>query len=96
MIKLSETEAFISEYVLTQKPVIITDMFKGQEIKDVKGKKDALERWSNINLKVQLEYMETYNAIHDEKVVNKNPKNFEVREMSYAEYDNYVEKNRDT
>jgi len=95
-IALAETKDFVAEYVAKQKPVIITDLFKNQEIEKIKSKQDALERWPDLKLKVQLEYMETYKAMHDDENIQKNPKNFEVSEMSYAEYDKYVENNRDT
>lgn len=95
-IALAQTKDFVSAYVEKQKPVIITDLFAGQEIKNIKTKQDALARWPDLKLKVQLEYMETYKALHDGKDVQESPKNFEVAEMSYTEYDDHVQKNRDT
>src|SRR5262249_6921547 len=47
---------FLAEYVYTREPVVITDLFEGQEISEIETVDDAVRVWGDVNLVVQVEY----------------------------------------
>jgi hypothetical protein len=47
---------FLAEYVYTREPVVITDLFEGQEISEVETVDDAVRVWGDVDLVVQEEY----------------------------------------
>jgi lysine-specific demethylase 8 len=49
-------EDFLRDYVYEREPVVITDLFAGQEISEITTVEDALRAWGDVNLVVQEEY----------------------------------------
>lgn len=47
---------FLAEYVYRREPVVITDLFEGQEISQITTVEDAVRVWGDVNLVVQEEY----------------------------------------
>jgi cupin-like protein len=49
-------EDFLRDYVYEREPVVITDLFAGQEVSEITTVEDALRAWGDVNLVVQEEY----------------------------------------
>ena len=47
---------FLAEYVYRREPVVITDLFEGQEVSEIKTVEDAVRAWGDVELVVQEEY----------------------------------------
>jgi Cupin-like domain len=47
---------FLAEYAYRREPVVITDLFEGQEISEITSVEDAVRAWGDVNLVVQEEY----------------------------------------
>jgi Cupin-like domain len=49
-------EEFLREYAFQREPVVLTNLFEGQEISRISTIEDAVEAWSDVKLMVQEEY----------------------------------------
>ena len=47
---------FLAEYAYRREPVVITDLFEGQEISEITTVEGAVRAWGDVNLLVQEEY----------------------------------------
>jgi Cupin-like domain len=54
--KMPSQEDFLREYSHRREPVVITDLFEGQEISRITTVEDAVGAWGDVNLVVQEEY----------------------------------------
>ena len=47
---------FLAEYVYAREPVVLTDLFEGEEVDQISTVEDAVRVWGDVNLVVQEEY----------------------------------------
>jgi Cupin-like domain len=77
---------FLAEYAYTREPVVITNLFEGQEISQITTVEDAVRAWGDVNLVVQEEYTSAEgNAAAPEPTV-----------MSLREYVEFSQSNPET
>lgn len=55
-IRMPDVETFITQYVFKRKPVVITDLFAGQAIREITCLEDAKAAFGNVALRVRAEY----------------------------------------
>jgi Cupin-like domain len=55
-IAMPSQEDFLAEYAFKREPVVITDLFEGQEIEGITTVEDAVQAWGEVKLLVQEEY----------------------------------------
>ena len=55
-IAMPDREAFFRDYVFTRQPVVITNLFDGQEISRIDTIEDAVGAWGSMKLHLQEEY----------------------------------------
>jgi hypothetical protein len=55
-IAMPDRGRFFTDYVFAKQPVVITDLFAGQELSTVSTIEDAREAWGDVKLQVQEEY----------------------------------------
>lgn len=55
-IRMPDNETFFRQYICTRTPVIITDLFAGQPIREIRTLSDAQRAFGGVKLKVQTEY----------------------------------------
>lgn len=55
-IAMPDREAFFKDYVFTRQPVVLTNLFEGQEIARIRTIDDAVEAWGSMKLHLQEEY----------------------------------------
>jgi cupin-like protein len=55
-ISMPGPEDFFRDYVFTRRPVVITDLFAGQEVDRVSTREEAVEAWGDVRISVQEEY----------------------------------------
>jgi hypothetical protein len=56
-IRMPDRHTFFSKYVATRQPVIITDLFEGQPIREIRTFEDAKRAFGNVQLRVRTEYV---------------------------------------
>ncbi|HSD24551.1 MAG TPA: cupin-like domain-containing protein [Solirubrobacterales bacterium] len=54
--KMPSREDFLRDFAYHREPVVITDLFAGQEVSEVKTVEDAVRVWGDVGLVVQEEY----------------------------------------
>jgi hypothetical protein len=54
--KMPSQEEFLREYSYRREPIVIADLFEGQEISRIKSVEDAVQAWGDVKLVVQEEY----------------------------------------
>ncbi len=59
-IKLSDEPHFYKKYICKVVPVVITDLYQGQAIRDIRCKQDVIHNWGDIAIPVQDEYVQAY------------------------------------
>ena len=55
-IAMPDRDRFFQDYVFERQPVVITNLFEGQEISTIRTVEDATEAWGSVKLHVQEEY----------------------------------------
>jgi len=55
-ISMPDDETFFREYVFKRKPVIITNLFDGEEIRQIRLLEDARKAFGSVKLRIQAEY----------------------------------------
>jgi hypothetical protein len=83
-IELPDRETFYRRYVHTRTPVVITDLFAGDPIRDVRTKADAVDAFGAATLTVRPEYTSAPADVSD------------VSDITFAEYWRYVASQPDT
>jgi hypothetical protein len=53
--EMPNQEEFLRDYAYAREPVVITDLFEGQEISRITTVEDAVSTWGDVNLVVQEE-----------------------------------------
>jgi hypothetical protein len=81
-----DPERFVRDYLLTRTPVIITDLFAGQPIDQIRTLEDASEAFGNVPLHVQTEYA----------VAASSPESVVETTISFDEYWAHVRANPNT
>lgn len=76
---------FFAEYVFKRRPVVITDLFEGQEISTITTLDDATRAWRDVKLHVQEEYTSAEGTTSSEPAV-----------MSLGEYVDFTRANPST
>lgn len=81
-------EVFLKEYVYKQKPVVITNLFEGQPIRDISTVEDAKAKLGDMKLQVSDEYVSAFlkriNEVSDDKASRHLPEEKEI--MTLREY----------
>jgi len=78
---MPDPQTFFRDYVCKRKPVIITNLFEGEEIRHIRTKQDARAQFDLVNLRVRPEYTS------DSEQGDAN-----VRPMTFGEYWDYIER----
>lgn len=90
-IEMPSAQAFYDEYMATLTPVVIKDLFKGEEIRNIKTREKAIEALCDMEIEVQDEYISRFaenvskSKSHSESEQNVKPT------MKLGEYFNYVD-----
>jgi hypothetical protein len=85
-ISLPDVETFFRDYVVKRKPVIVTDLFRGQPIRDITSFADARQAFGDVVLNLRTEYA---TAMSDPKA-NLSPT------MTFRQYWDFVATNPST
>ncbi|MEX0446272.1 cupin-like domain-containing protein [Xenorhabdus sp. SGI246] len=94
-ITLPTAEEFENSYMKTVTPVVITDLYSGEEIRDITSRDKVIEHWGNIRIPVQDEYLKAYEE-HTKKTGTLRDKDSTLEDMAtmtIAEYYRYVDEN---
>ena len=82
-IAMPDREAFFRDYVFTRQPVVITNLFDGQEISRIDTIEDAVGAWGSMKLHLQEEYTSAEGAAEPAQPIF----------MSFREYVDHVRAN---
>jgi lysine-specific demethylase 8 len=57
-IEMPSNERFERDYLRPLKPVVITNLFAGEPVREIRTKADAIAKWGEVPVQIQLEYGE--------------------------------------
>ncbi|MBS0254168.1 MAG: cupin-like domain-containing protein [Proteobacteria bacterium] len=83
---MPSAEVFYREYMCKSKPVIITDLFAGEQIREIADREAAIARFGEVPIMVRDEYSKA--LVEGTGAA--------TRTLSYADYYRHVDANRDT
>ena len=92
-IKMPSAKEFYERYMKTLEPVVITDMFAGEAVREIRSREDVVREWGHVQIAMQSEYTAAY-----EKDKGKHEPSSEVNGsmITIAEYYEFVRKNPTT
>lgn len=95
VIEMPCSDDFYREYMAELKPVVIKDMFKGEAIREIRNRNQAIEQLGQMKIDVQEEYINKFadNIKHKNQHVEANFK--QKPSMALADYFSYVDAHRE-
>jgi ribosomal protein L16 Arg81 hydroxylase len=83
---MTDRETFFRNYIYRRRPVIITDLFKGQKIRQINLPEDARTVFGNVKLRIQTEYASSLHS--SESVIDQT--------MTFSDYWDFVQEHPST